>query len=271
MTKVETLTKKVNTLQAKLATASTPTETTPVYTSRPSSTRTISPPALSMAPVASSSRTPTTFHAQTTPNSRRIASGSAPPRPKTPEARVPPPPVFKARTPESKRLPPRPQPVLHNPPPPPQIFTTSSSSSLGKKRRAPDDFEDGQSLPTQGFTVDSMPSPIDTENTNATTPRVRRALQAVRSGFTPVRSHPPPQHVPTVLTSPARRATTGASLIADVTNSPRGPSMGADRSDAKAGKRGWLGKIRGAPANAPRSVSARPAVFDRQTSGGSSR
>ncbi|THH31942.1 hypothetical protein EUX98_g2243 [Antrodiella citrinella] len=264
--KVDSLTKKITALQAKMSASSTPTNGTPLQSQRPT---TITPPAIPlMAPVASSSHAPPTFHTPSTPNSRRLASGSSLSRPKTPEARVPPPPVFKARTPESKRASARPQPQRQQPPPPPpQIITTSASSSLNKKRRAPDDFEDCESLLPQGFTVDSLPSP-DMENMQSTTPRVRRALQAVRSGFTPVRAHSAQQPTPTVLTSPARRATTGASLIADVTNSPRGASMGAE---AKASKRGWLGKIRGGPANAPRSVSSRPAVFDRQTGGEPSR
>jgi len=265
MSKVDNLTKKINALQSKLSATPTPTARIPLQVQYPTS---VTPPVPPAAPVASSSRTPT-LHIPSTPNSRRLASGSSLSRPKTPEARVPPPPVFKARTPESKRAPPKPQLQRQQPPPPPpQIITSSSSSSLSKKRRAPDDFEDGESLPPQGFTVESVPSP-DADNTQSTTPRVRRAFQAVRSGFTPSRSHAVQQQpTHTVLTSPARRATTGTGLILDVTNSPRGASLEAD---AKANKRGWLGKIRGGPANAPRSVSSRPVVFDRQTSGGASR
>ncbi|KAH8099775.1 hypothetical protein BXZ70DRAFT_217302 [Cristinia sonorae] len=267
ISKVENLTKKVNALQAKLSAAPSSTDTTPAQAPRLSGPRTISPQVPVIPPAASSSRTPP---APSTPNSRRAASGSSLSRPKTPETRVPPPPVFKARTPESKRVPQSIQ--QHYQSPPPLIITSSSSSSsLGKKRRAPDDFEDCESLPPQGFTVESVPSP-ETENMQ-TTPRVRRALQAVRTGFTPVRSHPA-QATHTVLASPARRATTGPSqLIADVTNSPRGASMAAAVADAKAGKRSWLGKIRGGPGIAAgRSVSSRaPSAYDRQPSGGSSR
>ncbi|KAI0931538.1 hypothetical protein AcW1_001086 [Taiwanofungus camphoratus] len=254
--KVETLSRKVHSLQIKL-TASSGTNPT----SCSASTRTVPP----TQHTASSSITPSCTSAPpvpslpvytpTTPTSNthsKLASGSsALPRPKTPEVRVPQPPVFRARTPESKRVISQPMQssILVS------SSSSSSSSSVGMKRRAPDDFEDCESIPPQGFTTDSVPS------VESTTPRIRRALHTVRTGFTPVRNHSSnsvPAH-----SSPTRRATTGAPLpaaIADVTNNPR---PHADMQTAKTARRGWLGKIRSVPTQAPRVVSSRSAVFER--------
>ncbi|KAL4246311.1 hypothetical protein ABKN59_008967 [Abortiporus biennis] len=287
--KIDSLTRKVNTLQGKLAAAtssSTPEASASRASQRASSSQHQSPATSTLMPAAqivppvpslpnaylpsvSAGQIPSAHaYTPTTPNSRgRYTSvPSSLPRPKTPEARVPPPPVFKARTPESKRPtpklgPPQPQRHQHHDYP----LMPSASSSAGKKRRAPDDFEDCDSVPPQVFTSDSLPSeePVNT-------PRLRRALHSVRSGFTPVR-HVAARVNPT--TSPVRRATTGAPssmpappIIHDVTNSPRGGSSGETKSNKRSG---WLGKIRGGAA--PRSVSSRPVVFERAQNPGPSR
>ncbi|KAG5638395.1 hypothetical protein H0H81_000291 [Sphagnurus paluster] len=274
-TKVESLTRKLLNLQTKLAAAkaSIPTAPQPVEASIPA-----------LAPVpasASNSRNPATRPRPTTPKNpsavlpvpagpawvaavptyvpspisnarttiqRTVSGPSSLARPKTPERRatqVPtirsktpdrrvtqPPPVFKARTPERRHV--------SSPP-----ETLSPPSTIGKKRRAPDDFEVCESLPPQGFTVDSLPS-RETGGGTTTTPRVRRVLNNLQSGFTPVRSQ---NRQMVSMPSPKRlmmsTSSSASPVIADVTNSPRGQSSKAKRS--------WLGKIR-----AGSSSQARP-------------
>ncbi|KAI0720081.1 hypothetical protein C8T65DRAFT_568380 [Cerioporus squamosus] len=192
-----------------------------------------------------------------TPESSRMRMMSGPSyisRPKTPESqsRVPSLPVFKARTPERHRVP---TTALSE-------SSSSSSSLIGVKRRAPDDFDDCGSVPPQTFTVDSAPLGHADGTTPAqpTTPRLRKALQTMRTGFTPVR------HTTRAGSASPRRATTGATMaaplphtIADVTNSPR---SSARHEPAKAAaKKGWLGKIRTGPSQ-PRAFSTRQPVFD---------
>ncbi|CCM03743.1 uncharacterized protein FIBRA_05889 [Fibroporia radiculosa] len=255
--KVESLTRKVHNLQGKLAATGESNATVPetgasatphhdtsdANTSRVDALSNLKtrmpsgsvPAALSIpAPLPNVSKTQS-----------RVVSGSAVlPRPKTPERRTTHQTVFRARTPEHSRASSSTAPI----PAMPVAVALPSSSSLGKKRRAPDDFEDCESVPPQGFTIDSVPS-VET-----TTPRARRTLHAIRTGFTPVRSYASNQEASQL--SPTR-TTKGAPLdstIADVTNSPRA----ASRTDStKATKRGWLGKIRSAPVQplAGRSVS----------------
>ncbi|KAH9837236.1 uncharacterized protein C8Q71DRAFT_822313 [Rhodofomes roseus] len=259
--KIESLTRKLHALQSKVAAGEAGTSTPKagvqagpsvpaLRTARPSTSTVNLPVVPRLERVAQPQPPlPTPTYTPTTPNPRsRIASGpSALPRPKTPESRTSQPTVFRARTPEARRTP------SHAPPMPPIPAMPMASSSMettstaGKKRRAPDDFDDCESLPPQGFTADCLPV------NQPTTPRARRALQAVRTGFTPVR-HQVAQLSP-------RRATTASlpPVIADVTNSPRGK---ASAQEATAAKRGWLGKIRNGSGQA-RAVSSRP-MFDRR-------
>ncbi|KAJ7631236.1 hypothetical protein FB45DRAFT_794147 [Roridomyces roridus] len=215
--KVESLTRKVQNLQAKLAAAkatgsglpmdapefkASPSFPTVVPSTRPrSNTLTAIPPVPSL---------PFGVPASPIRPSNRVASGSALPRPKTPERRALPQ-VFKAQTPERRTAPAPPSP---------------SATVIGQKRRAPDDFEDVR-VPAQGFTADSLPD----ENG---TPRVRRVLNSLHSGFTPVR-----QGARVAVPSPKRALPSRTSpFMTDVTNSPGGESkMKPARS--------WLGKIRG--------------------------
>ncbi|KAK7063994.1 Wd40 containing snare-dependent exocytosis protein [Favolaschia claudopus] len=226
-TKVESLTRKVQNLQAKLAAAKA-TASLPMEAPQP----TPSPPLPGLPSARPRSNTlagaaPTPSLPPSVPaspvRSNRVASGSAIPRPKTPERRAMPL-VFRAQTPEKRTVPFPPSP---------------SVPVLGQKRRAPDDFEDVH-VPTQGFTPDCIPD----ENG---TPRVRRVLNSLHSGFTPVRNavaraaptaSPPKRSLPSARTSP---------YIADVTNSPR-------LGDTAKAKRTWLGKIRGTSSQ-PRGVS----------------
>ncbi|GBE77563.1 hypothetical protein SCP_0104410 [Sparassis crispa] len=236
--KVESLTRKVQSLQTKLASStnpvgesSTPTAPAPGPTSAVPLQRTASkhapphPPAPTVpAYTASAPRS----------LSRVVSEPPAQPRSKTPDRRTSQAPAFRPRTPETRRMPLQPEPE-------------ASSSTAGKKRRAPDDFEDCESAPRQGFTVDSLPS------TEITTPRMRRTVP-MRTGFTPVRSR---SNSDRASASPTRRVTTGAPAssaltIADVTNSPRG----ARADPEKAAKRGWLGKIRNVPAQVTRASRA---------------
>jgi len=109
--------------------------------------------------------------------------------------------------------------------------TEPPSSVIGVKRRAPDDFEHFGTIPPQGFTVESLPS----RENESTTPRVRRMMGNLQSGFTPIRNKVPQfsKHSITIISAP---------LIQDVTNSPR---SSAPINSAAKEKRSWLGKIRG--------------------------
>ncbi|KAJ7492343.1 hypothetical protein FB451DRAFT_1021680 [Mycena latifolia] len=239
-TKVESLTRKVQNLQAKLAAAkaSNPNPSPSVPTPPPVEAREhkTSPAALVVPSVRQRSNTlsaippvpPLPSYAPSNPvraPSNRVASGSSLPRPKTPERKAPPP-VFKAQTPERRIAP---------------ICPSPSAPVLGQKRRAPDDFED-VNVPTQGFTPESLPD----ENG---TPRVRRVLNSLHSGFTPVR-----QNVRSAISSPNRAlpAARSSPYISDVTNSPR-------LGDTAKSKRSWLGKIRGT--SQPRVAHSRTGDF----------
>jgi myosin protein heavy chain len=233
--KVESLNRKVQNLQSKLAAAKAsalraepsmpngmalPTEATlaPRALSATSSVPSVPPvPTHSPPPII---RAP----------SHRIASGpSSLSRPKTPERRVPVPPVFKARTPERR--------VASAAPPDAML----SATTIGKKRPAPDDFEHCEGIPPQGFTIESLPS----HGLENEIPRLRRVLSNIQSGFTPVRHSARPT-IP--LPSPKRPIVDSARsspLIADVTNSPRAVSQMMTGQSGKPSKRSWLGKIRG--------------------------
>lgn len=240
--KAEALTRKVQNLQTKLATAKAAVANSGATVEVGPTTVKPSPKALPEAAELHepqtqtarrrSSRQSTASVASLPPERASTASGSRPLtsraasgslnntlRPKTPEKRLAPTPVFKLRTPEQ----PRAQGRTGEPP----------ASIVGVKRRAPDDFEVCESVPPQGFTADSLPSRGD----ESTTPRVRRMFNNLQPGFTPIRNK--------VLSSPKRQsaAVLSTPLIQDVTNSPRN-SVPLDL--AKQSKRSWLGKIRGA-------------------------
>ncbi|KAF8078964.1 hypothetical protein FPV67DRAFT_1467005 [Lyophyllum atratum] len=261
-TKVESLTRKVQNLQTKLAAAkasmSSPSNPIPAVQSSSaasasssgsknvisrsrSNTLTNAPSAPTIPPVpplpkyVTSLSTNAPSPASRTPLHRAVSGPSSLSRPKTPERRVAqPPPVFKARTPERR--------TISSP-----LEALSSSTIIACETLAP-----------QGFTVDSLPSREVGED-NSTTPRVRRVLSGFQSGFTPVRNQARPM-IP--IPSPKRlmmsASVRSSPVIADVTNSPRGRS-------AK-GKGGWLGKIR----NTSSQTTSRPGDsrprFERDTS-----
>ncbi|EAU92541.2 hypothetical protein CC1G_06552 [Coprinopsis cinerea okayama7 len=227
--KVENLTRKVTSLQNKLASLkeqrrqgdvrpsapSAPVQVEsqpePTFQRPPSLATSISQPTFTAPPVASSSK----------PVPRATSFSS---RPKTPEKSLPPAPmpVFRNRTPE--QLP---------------YIAPDPSSVVGKKRRAPDDFEVCESVPPQVFTAESLPG----EKTENRTPRVRRVLSSLQTGFTPNRSSARPV---ASMPSPDKQANVPAAFISDVTNSPLViPPLHSGLQSAKS-KRSWLGKIRGA-------------------------
>lgn len=230
LTKIEALNRKVQNLQAKLAAVKASNAVQQIIT-----------PQVQESPVASSSKleqtliggpesrpravtiaqtpshpAPQLLHARTmgvrNPG-QRIVSSSSLPRPKTPERNRAP--VFKARTPE--RL---------------EVDLIPDNTIIGKKRAAPDDFEAVENMPARAF----LPDGKDAENR---TPRVRRVLSSLQSGFTPNRnSNRPPS-------SPKRpELPHGTATMSDMINSPFVLSQ-APTSSAKPSKRTWLGKIRG--------------------------
>ncbi|KAI0033989.1 hypothetical protein K488DRAFT_84430 [Vararia minispora EC-137] len=270
--KVDSLTRRVQSLQTKLAAAKEAAAATP--TAAPS------PHAAPLAPahpsVASGSRpAPVTAHpwhnstppvplappaeippvpalpagTPPSPSRRRMASG--PPsmsRGKTPEPHLPA--VFRrAQTPEA----PRPAPALE------LRDRMPTTSMLGQKRAAPDDLEDHRVA--QGFTSEGT---LDQERgVGQSTPRARKSL---RSGFTPVRNTTARPMTTIGSTSPVRGGgRTGGPLIADVTNSPRGSTahVRASSEAAPVTKRGgWTNKLKSNnPAN--RTVSSMRSLFER--------
>ncbi|KAI1793127.1 hypothetical protein LXA43DRAFT_1180530 [Ganoderma leucocontextum] len=289
--KIDSLNRKVHNLQTKLnaateaaAKASSPPPALPpkppvVFS--PSPTFTLAPAPIISGPSSASSSRPTpssrqrvvtapasrfspenvvpppmpTYRPKTPESRSRMTSGhSSSSRPKTPESRPSHMPVFKARTPERHRVPTTTKAEAPN-----------SSSLIGVKRRAPDDFDDCGTVPPQTFTADSAPSGPTADGSTLvqpTTPRLRKALQSMRSGFTPVR------HTSSRAGSASpRRATTGGGVpaplphtISDVTNSPRAASH--SETGKAAAKKGWLGKIKAAPSSQPRGFTSRPPVFD---------
>ncbi|KAG5351698.1 hypothetical protein C0989_005211 [Termitomyces sp. Mn162] len=274
--KVESLTRKVQTLQTKLAAAKAsipaPVEAPANPTSQPSiqpsspvskdigdrprsvTLASSTAPSVSAAPPVpsiSASLSSAPPHAPSSaprkPSYRAVSGPSSLPRPRTPEQIiVQHPPVFKAKTPERK-------PVSS------PLSESASSSSIGKKRRAPDDFGVCESLAPQGFTTECVPSQELSENIT-TTPHRRRVLSGLQSGFTPVRnrsrpviSMPSPKRLMTMKTDERP-----SPIIADVTNSPRGQSSKTKRS--------WLGKIRGASSQATNKPAGSRPRLERETS-----
>ncbi|KAK2461425.1 hypothetical protein APHAL10511_005888 [Amanita phalloides] len=215
--KVESLNRKVQNLQTKLtaAKASIPKPSAVPATSSSVTSKTC--PQSTPPPSESSSHLSKSTPATSSGTHRVVSDGSSVIRSKTPDSRCAHPTVFKTKTPD-KHISSISAPEFEE-----------TDQVIGKKRRAPEDFD---SLPPQGFTVDSVP---DDHNENQT-PRVRRMRSGGLTGFTPVRrTHP---HSPKRGSSASMKT---SSLIADVTNSPRGKAQGS----GKGGKRSWLGKIRG--------------------------
>lgn len=274
-TKVESLNRKVQNLQAKLAAAKASATVPTSVTSPPAPIPAPAPPLPTMVPqppkatspslalatqtpqnmnalfsrprsatassapqaIASSSVTPHSLKRKT---SERVASGpSSVLRPKTPERNRTITPVFKARTPEQRHV--------------MEVDSMESAVVIGKKRSAPDDFEICENVPAQAFTADGE----DVENK---TPRVRRVLNSLQSGFTPLRNQNARPTAP--MPSPRRTLPPHTSpFISDMTNTPNAiPTM--PTSTTKQSKRSWLGKIRGSSHSTERHSNTR-GLFDR--------
>ncbi|KAF8910137.1 hypothetical protein CPB84DRAFT_1937624 [Gymnopilus junonius] len=280
--KVESLNRKVQNLQAKLAaakatsTATAPSEplshspqaqappppsallTTQSQTPQAASIPFTRPRSATVTAVPPSRRSPSDTPQEVKRKSSasvRVVSGpSSLPRPKTPERSRAVMPVFKNQTPERR---------LTEARTPDRRMTESgplpSAVVIGKKRAAPDDFEACENIPVQAFTADGE----DVENK---TPRVRRMLNSLQSGFTPVRSQNTRPTVP--MPSPRRSVAhtrTSPHYISDLTNSPyqNVPPMPVPTSSTKpSNKRSWLGKIRGTSQSVERSSGMR-SLFDR--------
>ncbi|KAF9486584.1 hypothetical protein BDN70DRAFT_822370 [Pholiota conissans] len=189
-------------------------------------------------PIASSSVTPP-LKRKSSERDRVASVPSSLPRPKTPERSRAITPVFKARTPEQRHV-------------PEVLDSMESIVVIGKKRSAPDDFEVCENVPAQAFTADGE----DVENK---TPRVRRVLNSLQTGFTPLRNQ---NSRPTAsMPSPRRTAPPRTTpFISDMTNTPNAIPAMPSSSSKQAGKRSWLGKIRGS--STERAYNSRN-LFDR--------
>jgi hypothetical protein len=240
--KVESLTRKVQNLQTKLAAAkaaTTSANSSPDLAIENKHAAT-SPPLANARPRATtltSVPSPTTFSiAPPIPSpAHRIVSGpSAISRPKTPEKKSLF--IFRPRSPDKQTSTPQTLPA------------SSAAPSSNKKRPPPEDYDTmARNIPAQGFTPECIRSDAEVE---ASTPRVRRVFSSIQSGFTPSR-HPnrPMAPLPSPRRSDAAKQPLRATHMADLTNNvstvPQVPQMASVEED-KSSKRSWLGKIRGA-------------------------
>ncbi|SJL06365.1 uncharacterized protein ARMOST_09701 [Armillaria ostoyae] len=174
----------------------------------------------------SDAATPSPANIFSTPRSlSRAPSQSSLPRPKTPERHA----VSRTGS----------QPLTPNRRA--DVPDTVTSSAIGKKRAAPDDFADCDAVPPQGFTVDSLPG----DRIETGTPRLRKVMNSINSGFTPVRHQ---LSRPIISLSPKRspkRRAKPSPFMSDVTNNPHTAASRPDSED-KPLKSSWLGRIRGA-------------------------
>ncbi|KAG1904772.1 uncharacterized protein F5891DRAFT_945033 [Suillus fuscotomentosus] len=184
-TKVESLTRKVQNLQTKLASAKESAQTSPANLAA-SSVQTVQPlPVVPLVP-----RVPVFTDTKPILGRDRAMSN-------TPAA-------SQSQTPERKPM----QSGMTQTGIPEEEVPTSA----GKKRRAPE-HDDRDTVPPEGrYTSDS-------DMQAATTPRLRRTLHSSRSGFTPIRSARSITNLP----SPGRRATTTISDVTNSPRSTSDP------------------------------------------------
>lgn len=220
--KVESLTRKVQALQAKLSLMKNQPQEPVAETIPPKKAFSTPSPPISA---------PASMHAGSYPSSSHIRESPGPSltlRSKTPELQLQPVVTLpSSRTPGSTSEP------------------FGCEMSAGKKRPAPDDDE-RDSVPAEGhYSTDACLR-------NGPTPRLRRTHgHPAAASFTPVRGAS--SRKPVGPPSPGRRMNTGvmpSEVITDVTNSPRGSSR---HGDAQLKKRSWLGKIRGGTGSQPAS------------------
>ena len=238
-TKVESLTRKVQNLQTKLAaakaSAASPSEKSEKNNASSPPLDSVQSPPTMPAPISlprsntSSSVTvvsPTIQQPADVPSAQtgrgRTHSVASILRPKTPEKSVFSLPVFKGSSSPKRR----------------SVEVLNAAPTTSRKRSAPEDFDTSDRVPVQVFNTDSEPEHTrEPESRETTTPRVRRVLSNIQSGFTPVRNRTttaPPAPVVPAPKEPAPRAVSMAAV-------PPPP-------ESRASKRGtgWLGKIRGA-------------------------
>jgi len=281
-TKVETLTRKVQNLQTKLAAAKTikqssessPSEplraTAPTSRISPSTSQTqdrTPPQPVPNIPSGSRSRTSTmtsVSSAQSSqpsvvsraPSNRAVSSSSSIQRPKTPEKKAFS--VFRALSPKKDKS----RDTTPLPDAPAPVFTAA------KRREPPTEFVE---RPAMGFEPTAEPR-RDSPELDGTTPRARRVLQSLQSGFTPVRSHARP-----IAPLPARRAENDATPsssspylseplngnhMRSISHTPSSSSSSLAIDTEKANKRGWLGRIRGVSTVQPPNQGAHPISRD---------
>jgi hypothetical protein len=231
---IESLTKKNASLHKKLEKAEKANESSsaPSSSAGPSVTRAKSPsPKAAPSP---NSTAPTELRAHQTETPMHVAAHLqrtfTPPAPApTVSRRIDPEPasinVFTPTLPQDVSVPRTP---AHAQLQPHDVITASTSA--GKKRPAPDDFYPNEPLPAQPIIVEAV------------TPRPRKPLRTLKTGFTPVRGMGSSSSRPMLgQPSPIRRNGSQATerTISDVTNSS------LKRSSAAQPSAGWLGKLRG--------------------------
>lgn len=224
---IESLTKKNVTLQKKLDEFTELSAPVSAPTAAGSSKVTITPSLVAQSaaiPFPSIYVAPTTAHPHVDAPQRTFTPMAPTPPPKdvnTTNSNVftPPQPRTPKETPAQSRLHPATE------------IQTAESSSAGKKRRAPDDFYPSEPLPAQPIIVDA-----------AVTPRPRKPLRTLKTGFTPVRGLASSARPTLGQPSPIRRSGTLAAerTITDVTNA----TFNSKRTGAAQASGGWLGKIR---------------------------
>ncbi|KAL1761876.1 hypothetical protein FB107DRAFT_254270 [Schizophyllum commune] len=268
-TKVESLSRKVQNLQAKLAAAKAVKQATEVASDAPSapvaapaSSRSSSVSPHPTAPLPRSLNSSSSSNLSHRPLSGTIAGSSHPPpttisRSRTSTSTSPDAvPTVRAQTSRATSQPPvypRPKTPEHRasvfraqartPEPRPLPDTVPVSTSHAKKRGVPDDFESHES---------HVPRAVVAEGAAMTDVSEERPIRRIPSqnSFTPVRHQ---SSRPMITLSPKKTAEKLGAYIADVTNtSPNrrarnvtAPAQPTFETTERPVKRGWLGKMRG--------------------------
>ena len=227
LTKIDSLKRKIQSLQSKVATNVGPK---PSPISDPDIVETTTAPTVKQFPGTASTSTcipplqvprlpePITPTPAPRPHTRAVSGPSALPVPKSPGKKF----VVPSAPAEARTY----KPVAATPTPDLQ----PSNSSASKKRKVPDEYEE-RVPPVQGFSVDCLPV-----NDVNTTPR--RRLPRNSSGFTPVRNR--------TLTDPSQNHAGNARVPLSSSNVSNTQQLRLQTDGpAKPTKRTWLGKIKG--------------------------
>ena len=261
--KVEALTRKVQNLQAKLGAAkaqagvppNAPDSPLPVLKA-PKEVAT-SPIAPQAAPVMKAATATTQFPRTRTSVSSPLAAApvavDGPSAPRWSSSRLAPqaPVVSRSTTPPQEPTPPpAPKPKSSERPPLAEVDPDAPPPVIiGKKRAAPDDFTTYSSMPAQAFNADG-------QDIDHKTPRMRKVLHSLHSGFTPNRNHArSTTSVPSPRRSPRRTAPPRTTaIVSETSENPLASSTAAGKN----GKKSWLGKIRGNGVGQPENRSIFP-------------